>query len=160
MKEPENFNEFMDFLHECRFVTYKIEWSTVDDESFDPDLLYVHKSGKLLYNVDTRNFLHPYLDHKGKGRFRVDLWIGGEWEKALVSRVVADAFMCNTKNKKYVHHIDGNRENNEYLNLIYVTRQEHWALHGLMRNGNDSAYWKLINKLRKDSPFYSNNEWE
>lgn len=44
-------------------------------------------------------------------------------------RLVAELFVDNPENKKYVHHIDGNSLNNKADNLVWVTRPEHMELH-------------------------------
>ena len=43
----------------------------------------------------------------------------------IVHRVVAIAFIDNPENKKQVHHIDGNKENNHARNLMWVNPDEH-----------------------------------
>lgn len=48
-------------------------------------------------------------------------------------RVVADAFIPNPKDKQYVHHIDGNSFNNHADNLMWVTLEEHFAIHAQMK---------------------------
>ena len=41
-----------------------------------------------------------------------------------VHRLVAKAFIPNLLNKDYINHIDGNKDNNHYSNLEWVTNQE------------------------------------
>lgn len=42
---------------------------------------------------------------------------------------IASMFMKNPENKSELHHIDGNRQNNDIRNLLYVTRSEHMGIH-------------------------------
>ncbi len=72
--------------------------------------------------------------------------------KVYVHKLVAKFFMRNPKGKKIVHHIDGNPNNNDVTNLIYVTRAEHDEVH-MLKNKDAEAYKKRIEELRKDSPF-------
>jgi hypothetical protein len=71
------------------------------------------KRGKFLKQETTRN-----------GYKRVQLWSGGKQKKALVHRLVAEAFIQNNEKKETVNHIDGNKSNNFYKNLEWSTRSE------------------------------------
>ena len=51
-------------------------------------------------------------------------------KNAFVHRLVAQRFVPNPYNLPEVHHIDGNKSNNCYLNLEWCTRAEHNAKHG------------------------------
>ena len=48
----------------------------------------------------------------------------GVQTNVLVHRVLAEAFIPNPKNKKYVNHIDGNKTNNALSNLEWCTSRE------------------------------------
>lgn len=50
-------------------------------------------------------------------------------ECPLVHILVAQVFLPNPKNKPEVHHIDRDRSNNCVENLMWVTKEEHAALH-------------------------------
>lgn len=67
------------------------------------------------------------------GRLYVALIKDGKQYDFYLSRLVAEAFIPNPENKPEVHHIDGNPLNNDVSNLMWVTHEEHIALHKLMR---------------------------
>ena len=50
--------------------------------------------------------------------------ITGKRVDKFIHRLVAEAFIHNTFNKKIVHHKDGNRKNNSIDNLEWVTYKE------------------------------------
>jgi len=70
--------------------------------------------------------LKPAMD--AKGYLRVALAKGRGLKTYKVHRLVADAFLENPENKPQVNHKDGDKENNEVVNLEWVTNQEN-AIH-------------------------------
>ena len=70
--------------------------------------------------------------HKnGTGHLHVDVGEG----KRLVHRLVYEAFIGEIPKGYEIHHIDGNKENNEISNLAPVTRGQHMRLHAKERKG-------------------------
>ena len=57
----------------------------------------------------------------------------GKPRNRKLHKIIASAFVRNTENKPIVHHIDGNRLNNEADNLMWVTEKEHHELHRQMK---------------------------
>lgn len=75
-----------------------------------------------------------------------------------VHRLVAEAFIPNTDNKQHIDHIDGNKQNNYYLNLRWCTHAENiafaWVL-GLYNNiGSKHGMSKLnesaVSNIKKE----------
>jgi hypothetical protein len=79
-----------------------------------------------------------------------------------IHRLVADAFVANPENKPYVNHIDGNKRNNHYTNLEWVTNQEnirhhiatggnrnHVALHFMNSETGETLYFPNMNRAAK-----------
>lgn len=76
-----------------------------------------------VWNVDKEKFVRPEIHHKGY--LRVDLFNGfGKRKHFKVHRLVASAFIPNPDNKPQVNHKDGNKQNNSFTNLEWVTDKE------------------------------------
>ena len=61
------------------------------------------------------------------GYIRVGLFKNKKQQKALVHRIVAEAFIPNPDNYDTVDHLDFNRANNNVLNLRWLPRKENNA---------------------------------
>lgn len=75
----------------------------------------------------------------------------------LAHRLVAEEFLPNPDNKKEVNHKDGNKANNNVLNLEWVTRREnldHAIKNGLVarnsgeKNGNSKLTQEIVDNIR------------
>lgn len=69
--------------------------------------------------------IKPYKNFKGY--LRVDIFKNGKRVHKRVNRLVAEAFILNPFNLPQVNHIDGNKLNNSYTNLEWVTDEENKA---------------------------------
>jgi len=83
-----------------------------------------------VYNVDTGRFLKPEVCEKGY--LRVDLIDRkGKRTHHKVHRLVGKAFSPNPEGKPQINHKDGNKQNNSFTNLEWVTNKEN-AMHMVM----------------------------
>ena len=77
---------------------------------------------KIGYQSKTERVLKPL--NNGNNYMSVALSKNGKVKRMYVHRIVCLSFYENSKNKKEVNHIDGNRQNNKSNNLEWVTRSE------------------------------------
>lgn len=102
----------------------------------------------IIKNINTNNII-PQIFNKNNGYMQVSLKTICGIRPILVHRLVAYAFCPNIYNKPMVNHIDGNKLNNNYLNLEWCTAQEnkiHAITMGLSKvKGEDNAHSKLTN---------------
>lgn len=76
--------------------------------------------------ISTGKILKPQVHDKGY--LRVDLVdMYGSRVHMKVHRLVAMVYVGNPFNKPHVNHIDGNKKNNSYTNLEWVTDEENKA---------------------------------
>ena len=77
-----------------------------------------------------------------------------------VHRLIAYLWCQNGKFKPEVHHIDGNRKNNNASNLIWLTKAEHIIAHKLMKkakeSGNFEEYYSYIQKMQSENAITEN----
>lgn len=73
-------------------------------------------------NRKKKGFLTPQYDEKGYHRIR--LYHSTGISTCKLHRLVALAFVSNPLEKPHINHIDGNKINNHYTNLEWVTRSE------------------------------------
>lgn len=105
--------------------------------------VYSKRSGKTLKNGKSKSG-YPVISTRIGGR-------NGEAICRKIHRWVAECFVDNPDNKPYVNHKDGDKTNNYYENLEWVTNREN-TIHayetGLMvsRGGKESSSAKLNNK--------------
>ena len=80
-------------------------------------------------------------DVNKSGHHRVTMSRFGKTNRQYLHRLVAEVYVPNPEHKPYVNHIDGNKDNNHFTNLEWVTCQEN-TVHafdtGLRPSGEDS----------------------
>lgn len=79
-----------------------------------------------------------YLNDKGGEYLSVNLYKNNKRKRFYVHRLVAIYFIENKDNKPEVNHIDGDKHNNDYTNLEWVTRSEN-IIHALKNNLIDTS---------------------
>lgn len=86
-------------------------------------------------NAETGKLLKPYKNKKGY--LKVGLVYPGERvpRKYRVNRLVAIAFIDNPDNLPQVNHRDGNKENNSFTNLEWISDAENKEHAVRMRRG-------------------------
>ena len=92
---------------------------------------FVSTGGKVLSLCRKARILQPYLPNN-----YLCVKILGKQRK--LHRIVAEVFIDNPENKKFVHHKDGNRLNNAVSNLQWVNHQEHMEIHKKMKKVQDN----------------------
>lgn len=79
---------------------------------------YVSKMGEI-YSGYLKRKMKPF--NRGNGYLTVRLSVDGKVKNIMVHQLVAAAFIPNPNQYKEIDHIDGNKENNVYTNLRYVS---------------------------------------
>jgi hypothetical protein len=85
------------------------------------DNYIIHSTGKV-FSVKSNKFLSQ---HKcNSGYYQICLCSNGKAKNVMVHRLVAIYFIPNPENKPCVNHKDGNKLNNDVLNLEWCTYRE------------------------------------
>lgn len=98
--------------------SYKI---TEDGEVWSCHRLIIHK---VLKNNIIKRGGHFLKKRVIRGYYKHCLSVDGKVYDIYTHRIVASAFVENKDNKPFVNHIDGNKLNNHYTNLEWVTSSE------------------------------------
>lgn len=83
-----------------------------------------------------------------RGYYTLSLCKNSTYKHCVVHKLVAESFVDNPNNYQYVNHIDGNKLNNNYLNLEWVT----------MAQNNQHAYDMGLKKGAATGLFGKNNK--
>lgn len=94
-------------------------------------LYYVSNYGRVLsVNKHSKHILQQTADNDNY------LWIttsiDGKCKNHRVHQLVADYFLYKPKGANLIHHIDGNKWNNNADNLIWLTAKQHAKAHKLL----------------------------
>ena len=112
---------------------------------------YIYDNGDVL-NINTNKILSGSVGENGYKYFRLSQ--GGKKKMFYCHRLVAEAFIPNSKNLPVVNHKDGNKLNNNVENLEWVTYNE-----------NTEHFHKEIkkNNLNRKTEYYKedlpNEQW-
>ena len=113
----------------------------------------------MVSNTGRIKHLGEETDHSvrdNKGYLVTDLYKDGQRSTYRVHRLVAQEFIPNPDNKPCINHIDGNKHNNNFSNLEWVTKKENcrhaWA-NGLCKPSRSMLGRKNPNAGRKGRPF-------
>lgn len=85
---------------------------------------FITEDGQVI-NTKTKRTMKLFPNTKGY--LRVVLSEDGYQKRYFVHRLVAEKYVPNPENKPQVNHKDGNKLNNHYTNLEWVTNQENRA---------------------------------
>ena len=106
---------------------------------------YITQDGKVFRNETERK---TCLSNKGYKI--VSFWKDGKQKKYNLHRIIAEIFVPNPNNKPCVNHIDGNKLNNNYNNLEWVSWKENMnhKIYVLQNGlGETHSQSKLPNKI-------------
>ena len=108
---------------------------TLDDYEIttEGEVINIHNKHKRVPQPNSKGYLRVMINGKN----------------LLVHRLVAQKYVPNPENKPQVNHIDGNKLNNNYTNLEWVTNQEnrnHAIEKGLHLCGENCSWSKLKEK--------------
>ena len=113
----------------------------------------------MVSNAGRIRHVNDNVDHStrdNKGYLVTDLYKDGQRFTHRVHRLVAQEFIPNPDNKPCINHIDGNKHNNNFSNLEWVTKKEncrHAWVNGLAKPSKSMLGRKNPNAGRKGKPF-------
>ena len=81
------------------------------------DFYNISKEGNV-FSCNTGSCLKPMKSRKGY--LQLELYKNTKRKNVKIHRLVAQTFIPNPQNYRYVKHIDGNKSNNHVLNLQWV----------------------------------------
>ena len=80
----------------------------------------ISKEG-FVYSTNTGSCLKPMKSRKGY--LQLELYKNTKRKNVKIHRLVAQTFIPNPQNYRYVKHIDGNKSNNHVSNLKWVNHK-------------------------------------
>lgn len=132
----------------------------INPQKYRGKTVYAIGCNGTIINTNRMCRVEPYIT--GNGHLQVKLF---DRIQPAVQQLVAMMWCNNAKCKNIVHHIDGEKQNNNYKNLLCVDAEEHGKLHSLMdaiksyqKNGDvekemitKKAYFDLVNSIEADN---------
>lgn len=102
------------------------QWKVIENTNNN---YYISNYGRI---KSYANYNASILQQKenSNGYLRVTLTESNKSKCIFVHKLVAETFLTKPKGENYeVHHIDKNIKNNNVINLMYVTIEEHYKIH-------------------------------
>lgn len=135
----------------------------MNPRKFRGNTVYAIGNKGTVVNVNRMTIVKP--NKAGNGHYQVRLDGLLESFQPTVQSLVSLMWCCNAKRKTGTHHIDGNKLNNNYLNLLPVTDEEHRKAHKILsrieacrKNGEredekkaQEEYLDFINQIKQDN---------
>ena len=115
------------------------------DEFYASDIYFACDTGEIIGHND-------FLQQQLEGDYlQVTICDGDGGGKTIdVHRLIASAFCPKTKERNDVHHVNGDKEDNRSINLMWVTKGEHSVLHSLMKK-QPKEYKEMVKRIKKDN---------
>lgn len=110
---------------------------------------YVTDDGKVFNSRLNRWTPQRFCSKRNGTGYKMVTISGLDKKDFMVHRMVAELYIPNPENKPWVNHIDGNKENNHFSNLEWVTEKEnskHARQNGLMCDMNGELCKRAILK--------------
>lgn len=109
------------------------------------DLYKVSNQGRVMSLHKGERIL---IQENKKGYMQVVLCRNGEHKKAIVHRIVAQAFVANPEGKPFINHINGIKNDNRIENLEWCTASEN--LYHAVRSGLKVSPTKAVYLFSED----------
>ena len=148
----------LDFNESLKPIESFQNQNTIDKPlNYNTMVQYAISNKGRIFNLTNQRELKPYIKNDSDYE-KVILSVNGKPTTEKVHKLVATMWCSNGKLKTEVHHIDGHHQNNNAINLVWVTKSEHNKAHGLLKEAkkkNDfKEYDSFIEKIKKE------NQWE
>lgn len=122
--------------------------------------IYGNVYSAITTNSRRKGILKP---EKKNGYLSVNLYKNGKQKHCYIHRIVAEAFIPNPHNLRYVNHIDCNKHNNAVSNLEWCTQSEN-VMHQVKMNTHARACPVIVNgkhynSMRQASLDIFGNTW-
>jgi len=128
-----------------------IKYQSPNAPFYYPQKQYLVTSYGYVWDLSNNTKLSAY--RCGNGHYQITILFRGKPTQVLLHRIIAMMFCPNGNFKIFVHHIDCDKANNRAENLIWVTLQEHRALHSLWnecKERNDYAdYYQKVDEIKR-----------
>ena len=123
---------------------------------------FISNKGRV-WSEKTKNFLAQNPKSKTCPYLSVCLISEGKQKTYPVHRLVAESFLDGREKGKEVNHIDGNKRNNDFTNLEWVTKSEnsiHAFNHGLRKSVSTQIVAAINSRKRKVLNIDTGKEYE